>query len=171
MTREWINTAIGYFVLLFLQIFVFNRIDASVYLNIQVYVMFILLLPVSFYPLASLLLSTFMGLSVDILSSGALGLHTAACATAGYLRPHLLRNMLPPADIQIEIPLPGKSPFRKYMTYTLILVLVHHFVGNFRRIRNRVHIFENPRKHRRKHGNDNFVRACSRQIKQIVRRA
>ena len=128
MTREWINTAIGYFVLLFLQIFVFNRIDASVYLNIQVYVMFILLLPVSFYPLASLLLSTFMGLSVDILSSGALGLHTAACATAGYLRPHLLRNMLPPADIQIEIPLPGKSPFRKYMTYTLILVLVHHFV-------------------------------------------
>ena len=128
MSREWINTIIGYFVLLFLQIFVFNRIDVSIYVNIQVYIMFILLLPVSFYPLSLLFLSAFMGLSIDIFSSGALGLHMAACAVIGYLRPLLLRNILPQAEVQIEIPLPGKSPFRKYLLYMLILVFAHHFV-------------------------------------------
>ncbi|MDR2563773.1 MAG: hypothetical protein LBC98_07505 [Prevotellaceae bacterium] len=90
--------------------------------------MFILLLPVSFYPLASLLLSAVMGLSVDIFSSGALGVHMAACVATAYLRSHLLRNMLSSTDLQIEVPLPAKSPFRRYISYTLILVFAHHSV-------------------------------------------
>ena len=128
MTREWINTAIGYLVLLCLQIFVFNKIDISVYLNIQVYIIFILLLPLNFYPLSCLVLSAIMGLSVDIFSSGTLGPHMAASVAAAYLRSHILKNMLPSADIQLEIPMPGKSPFRRYISYTLILVFAHHSV-------------------------------------------
>jgi hypothetical protein len=67
-----------------------------------------------------------MGLSVDIFSSDTIGLHMAACALIAYMRPALLKSMTTPIDLQIEVPMPKKSPFSRYLAYTVILIFIHH---------------------------------------------
>lgn len=128
MNTTWINTFIGFVVLLLLQIFVFSQMDLGVYGSIYAYVMFILLLSVDFSALSVLLLSAAMGISIDIFSSDTLGLHLAACSVIGYLRPFVLKRITSPSDTQMELPVIEQSPFREYIGYTGILVLIHHLV-------------------------------------------
>jgi rod shape-determining protein MreD len=125
MSREWLTVGVSFVVLLLLQVFVCNAIYLGLYLNIQIYLMFILFLPVNFSSLLVLLLSALMGLCIDLLS-GDLGLHTAACSAMGYVRPYLLKRIT--TSDQIEIPPINKTHFGQYYIYTGILIFLHHLL-------------------------------------------
>lgn len=127
MNRDWIIIAINFVVLLLLQIFVFNTIYLGIYLNIQIYLMFILFLPANLSGLSVLLLSALMGISVDLFSSGDLGLHMAACTAIGFVRPYLLKKTST-NDSQIEIPRISRNHFRQYAAYTGLLIFIHHLI-------------------------------------------
>jgi rod shape-determining protein MreD len=127
MSRDWLAVGINFVVLLLLQVFVCNAIYLGIYLNIQIYLMFILFLPANFSRLLVLLLSTLMGFSMDLLS-GDLGLHTAACTVMGYLRPFLLKRLATATTGQIEIPPLNRTHFGQYYIYTGILIFLHHLL-------------------------------------------
>lgn len=84
-----VKNIIRFIVLLLLQVMVFNNIQLSGFLNPYLYVLFILLLPFETPPWLLLVLSFFMGLSVDVFSN-TLGIHASACVFMGFLRPFIL---------------------------------------------------------------------------------
>ena len=123
MNRDWLIMGQNFVLLLLLQIVVFDAIHVGIYLNLQVYLAFILFMTPTLSGLATLFLSALMGLSVDLLS-GTQGMHTAACILTGYVRYHLL-SFTSPNSIQPEIP-SAKYYFPRYFTYTGVLILLHH---------------------------------------------
>lgn len=128
MSHNWIQTFISFIILLLLQEFVFDNIELSIYINIYIYVMFILLLPANYSPLVVLLLSGLMGLTVDVFSGGILGLNMAACLAMGFARPYILKMVTSSSDAPLEIPVVHKVETRKVLAYTVILVFIHHFI-------------------------------------------
>lgn len=128
MNHDWVNTIIAFFVILFLQLFLFNIIYLGVYINLFPYVLFLLLIPASFSPLVVLLLSALMGFTIDVFSSGAVGIHLAACSAVGYFRTHVFTRIISSEKNEAVIPLAGQASFRDYILYTGILLFIHHFV-------------------------------------------
>ncbi len=115
-----------FILLILLQVLLFNNIQFSGYVNPYVYVMFILLLPVEIPSWLLLLLSFTTGLIMDFFS-GSPGMHSSATVLAGFVRPYVLRVISPRDGYE-----PGSDPsmltygFIWFLTYTLLIVLVHH---------------------------------------------
>jgi rod shape-determining protein MreD len=88
--------------------------------------MFILLLPVEIPSWLLLLLSFTTGVIMDFFS-GSPGMHSSATVLAGFVRPYVLRVISPRDGYE-----PGSDPsmltygFIWFLTYTLLIVLVHH---------------------------------------------
>lgn len=113
--------------LVLLQVLLFNNIQFSGYINPYVYVMFILLLPVTMPQWLLLLIAFFTGLIIDLLS-GTPGMHAGASVAAGFSRPYLLR-VISPRDGYESGAVPGMAiyGFRWFLIYTLIFTAIHHF--------------------------------------------
>jgi hypothetical protein len=124
------NNFLKYFkvfvVLIVLQLLIFNNIEFSGYVNPYVYVMFILVLPVSVPSWLLLLLSFITGFVIDIFS-GTFGVHTFATVMAGFIRPWVLS-----LNVTAEVAEPDMSPsshtsgMRWFFVYTVTLVFIHH---------------------------------------------
>jgi rod shape-determining protein MreD len=125
MGRDWLIVGVNFIVLLLLQVCVCDAIYLGIYLNIQIYLMFILFLPADFSRSAVLILSALIGFCTDLLS-GDLGLHIAACTATGYVRPYLLKRIT--TSDQIEIPPINRTHFGQYFIYVGILVFLHHLL-------------------------------------------
>jgi rod shape-determining protein MreD len=117
----------GAFVLLMaLQLLIFNNIEFSGYVNPFVYIMFILILPVSIPSWILLLLSFFTGFVIDLFS-GTLGVHAFATVLAGFVRPWVLSlNVTAEAAEADMSPSSYRSGLRWFLVYTVTIVLVHH---------------------------------------------
>ena len=115
-----------FIILILLQVLLFNNIQFSGYVNPYVYIMFILLLPVEIPSWLLLLLSFVTGLIMDFFS-GSPGMHSSATILAGFVRPYVLRAISPRDGYE-----PGSDPsmltygFTWFLSYTLLIVLVHH---------------------------------------------
>jgi rod shape-determining protein MreD len=126
MINSILRYGLIFILLVLLQVLVFNNIQFSGYINPYVYLMFILLLPVEIPAWLLLLLSFITGVIIDYFS-GSPGIHSSATVLAGFVRPYVLR-VISPRDGYDS----GASPsmisygFRWFLTYTLIIVLVHH---------------------------------------------
>ncbi|HKL67407.1 MAG TPA: hypothetical protein VJ877_05900 [Bacteroidales bacterium] len=116
-----------FIVLLAIQVLLMNNIQFSGYVNPYVYILFILLLPFEISSWLVLLLSFATGLVIDV-SSGTLGLHTAATVFAGFSRPWVLK-LIAPHDGYETGDLPGIKTygFRWFISYIIIITLLHHF--------------------------------------------
>ncbi|HOO67458.1 MAG: rod shape-determining protein MreD [Bacteroidales bacterium] len=117
----------GAFVLLIvLQLLIFNNIEFSGYVNPFVYVMFILILPVSIPSWILLLLSFLTGFVVDLFS-GTMGVHVFATVMAGFVRPWILSVNVTSETVEAEMsPSSYRSGLRWFFVYTVTVVLVHH---------------------------------------------
>lgn len=113
-------------VLIVLQILIFNNIEFSGYVNPYVYLMFILILPVSIPSWILLLLSFLTGFIIDVFS-GTMGVHAFATVMAGFLRPWVIS-----LNVTAEVSEPDRSPsshtsgFRWFLVYTITMVFIHH---------------------------------------------
>jgi len=125
-----INSLLRYFLifilLITLQIFLFNNIQFSGYVNPYVYIMFLLLLPVDIPSWFLLIISFFTGLVIDIFT-GTPGMHTAATVLAGFIRPYILRITSPREGYETSSnPSMRIFGFKWFFLNTLIIVFFHH---------------------------------------------
>jgi rod shape-determining protein MreD len=128
MINSILRYVIIFIILILLQVLFFNNIQFSGYVNPYVYVMLILLLPVEISTWLLLIISFFTGLTVDFFS-GTAGMHAGATVAAGFVRPYILQVISPRESYE-----PGATPsmeiygFRWFLIYTVLIILIHHFV-------------------------------------------
>ena len=132
----------GTFVLLVvLQLIIFNNIEFSGYVNPYVYLMFILILPVSIPSWILLLLGFLTGFVIDIFT-GTMGVHTFATVIASFVRPWVLSlNVTAEAAEGDMSPSSYRSGLRWFLIYTATVVLVHHLALFFVEIFSLRHFF------------------------------
>lgn len=128
MINRILRYALIFVLLLLLQLFLFNNIQFSGYVNPYVYILFILLLPVEIPAWLLLIISFFTGLVIDLMT-GTPGMHTSATVLAGFARPYVLRLISPREGYET-----GSGPsmfvygFKWFLLYTIFIVLIHHIL-------------------------------------------
>ena len=112
--------------LVLIQIFIFNNIQFSGYINPYFYILFIILLPFETPRWILLILGFLLGFSIDIFTQ-TFGVHAASTVFLAYCRPGIL-NMIAPRD-GYEV---GTFPrvyyygINWFFKYTVLMVLAHH---------------------------------------------
>ncbi|MBA7588301.1 hypothetical protein ES708_30355 [subsurface metagenome] len=117
-----------FFMLVLVQVLIFNNIEISGYLNPYIYVLFIILLPFETPPWITLILGFFLGLSIDIFTE-TIGMHTAATVFMAYIRPYVL-SFFAPRDGY------GSGSFPRvfhyglpwFIKYASLLIIGHHLL-------------------------------------------
>jgi len=115
-----------FILLVLLQVLLFNNIQFSGYINPYVYIMFILLLPIEIPSWLLLILSFTIGMIIDFFS-GSPGVHTFATVLSGFVRPYVIRVVSPKDGYESgSEPSMSNYGFRWFLSYTLLIVLIHH---------------------------------------------
>ncbi|HNQ68272.1 MAG TPA: hypothetical protein PKN32_07830 [Bacteroidales bacterium] len=126
MSRSNIKYILLFIVSVLSQTLVFDNIYFSSYINIFIYILFLLLLPIETNKFVVLGLSFILGLSIDIFNSTP-GIHASATVLIGYLRPAILRLYAPREGYE-----PNKFPSIKnhglnwFIKYSISIILIHH---------------------------------------------
>ncbi len=128
MIKE-ISRYIGSFIVLVLiQVLILNNIEFSGFINPNLYILFILLLPFE-TPKWALLLSAFLlGFSIDMFME-TFGMHAFATVAIAYIRPSILKLFAPREGYDSAMR-PGLQSFglEWLIKYSLIMVVTHHFI-------------------------------------------
>lgn len=115
-------------VVVLLQVFLFDNLSISIYLNPLVYVAFIALLPLDTPPIVLLLSGLAMGVTMDF-AMGAAGVNTIATLLIAFARPTLLGLLYTRDDVREGgVPSTGRLGNRVFLNYIIVLVLIHHAV-------------------------------------------
>ena len=116
---------------IFLQVLVLNNIQFSGYVNPYLYVFIILMLPFATPVWMVMLISLTAGLLIDMFQD-TMGMHAAACVMMGYSRSFILKLFSPrdgyDSSTEPTLHYLGAS---WYLSYSLLLVFIHHFVFFF----------------------------------------
>ncbi len=131
MNRLVFQNIIRFLLLVLLQVLLLNKINLYGYLNPFVYILFILLLPFETPGWLLLVLSFITGFTIDIFS-GTPGLHTAATVLAGFARPAVIKLVGEREEYDASMyPSLQNMGLKWFLTYTVILVFLHHAALNF----------------------------------------
>lgn len=136
MVSVLVNNIGRFFLLILLQSLILNEINLGVYLNIYLYVLFIILLPFETPGWILLPVCFMLGMAIDI-SLNTMGLHTSAATFAAFARPLVLRILKPREGYDMNAS-PGlfSMGFNWFVSYSLIMVFIHHvwlfFIEAFR---------------------------------------
>jgi len=126
MNKKLAGNIIRFIALAFAQIYIFNKIQVNGYINPQVYVLFVLMLPFEISGFWLLSLGFLMGLSIDYFMHTP-GMHAAATVTLAFLRPSVIRLVGKKEDVEPwQYPNVRDSGSLWFFAYTLILVFFHH---------------------------------------------
>jgi len=128
MNNLYFKNILRFFLLILMQVLVFDNMQIGGYINPYIYVLFILLIPFE-TPQWLLLISAFLlGFGVDLFSD-TMGMHTAASVFMAFCRPGILRMVFSSKDYEIGIT-PGIKDLgiEWFLKYSLILVFLHHLV-------------------------------------------
>jgi len=121
-----IKYTVMFVALVLTQMLVLNQVQVSGYINPFIYVLFILLLPVSTPGYLLLILGFLIGFAVDIFSN-SLGVHAAATVLIAFIRPYVIRLISSREEDRNEYPGLRQNKFSWFLSYTSIMVFVHHF--------------------------------------------
>jgi rod shape-determining protein MreD len=123
--KTWIKYPVMFIILVLIQVLFFNQINFNGFLNPYIYVLFILLLPVSLAPYKVILLSFLLGLTIDWFSN-TMGLHAAATVMMGFIRLPVIRMISAKEGEQSDYPGLKQTSVSWFLLYISILVFVHH---------------------------------------------
>lgn len=126
MQRFNLKYPVIFIILVILQVLIFNNIYLGGYLNPQVYIFFILVMPVFITGYVLLLLAFALGLVIDVFSD-SLAIHAFACVMMAFFRPAVIRLFAG----NLEQETTESPPFRSFgafslIMYCLVLILIHH---------------------------------------------
>ena len=115
-----------FLILVFFQILIFNHINFLGYINPYVYILLIAFFPVRNNRIIIILLSFFLGLTIDLfLDTG--GIHAGACVFIAYIRPVILKSSFGMIYEHQSIKF-DTVDFGTKLTYISLLTVIHHFV-------------------------------------------
>ena len=114
-----------FIVLVGVQVLFLNQIQFSGYINPYIYVLFIMLLPLSTPRYAIILLSFIIGLTIDIFSN-TLGMHSFASVLIAYLRPAIIRVITNREEDMSDYPGLAATGITWFLSYAGIMVFIHH---------------------------------------------
>ena len=123
MNKLTSNTS-RFFILMLLQVLVFNYMQWFGFLNPAVYLLFLILLPLELPKTMQYLLAFITGFIVDAFLK-TYGIQAFACVLMIFLRPYiiLILNGFRPLDTGVK-PVPGVKDFSWILVYTLLLVFI-----------------------------------------------
>lgn len=127
MIGRLIKYGLMFIVLVLIQVLVLNQVQVSGYINPFIYILFVLLLPVSTPRYLLMVLGFLIGLSVDIFLN-SLGIHAAATVFIAYIRPLVIRSISNREEDRNEYPGLRQNKFLWFLSYTAIMVFIHHFI-------------------------------------------
>lgn len=117
-----------FLVVILFQVLVLDNVMINGYMIPQIYILFILLMPFETPRWAQLVSGFLLGMGIDLFLNTP-GMHTFATVVVAFVRPYLL-NLLAPRDgyEPDSFPRIHYYGFLWFLKYTLIIVLLHHFV-------------------------------------------
>jgi rod shape-determining protein MreD len=113
--------------LVLVQVLVLNQVQFSGFVNPYIYILFIILLPLSTPRYLVLILSFLIGLIIDIFSN-SLGVHAGASVFVAYLRPLIIRLISNREEDRNDYPGLFQNGFTWFLSYVSIMVFLHHMV-------------------------------------------
>lgn len=126
MNSNLLFNSARFFLLLALQIIVFNNFNLFGFFNPYPYVLFIILFPVNGNKNNLLLASFFLGLIMDLfLNSG--GVHATACVILAFLRPYIFRTSFGLSYEYQTVRLNDVLTPERF-SFILLSVVLHHFI-------------------------------------------
>lgn len=127
MGSTWLRLILLFFLLVFLQVWLFNKIHLFGYATPFLYVYLIVKLPIDLNRNIVLIIAAIMGFLIDVFNF-TLGMHMLASVAVGFIRYYLLK-LFTPRDI-FESVLPAFSTFDRglFLRYAGSVVLIHHIV-------------------------------------------
>jgi len=126
MNRKFIGNIFRFILLALAQIYVFNKIQVSGYINPQVYVLFILMLPFEISGFWLLSFAFSMGLTIDYFQHTP-GMNAAASVIMAFFRPGVIRLVGKKDDLEPwQYPNVRDAGSLWFLTYMIILVFLHH---------------------------------------------
>ena len=120
-----IGFVIFFFLLIVLQVMLFDKIHLFGYATPLLSVYFLIKLPAEINRSLSLLLAAALGLTLDFLT-GTLGLNLLACVVLAFLRPAILRIYAQRDHFGDYIPSYSSLNSRAMIFYTLFMTFLHH---------------------------------------------
>ena len=114
-------------VLVLAQVLLFNQVHFRGFLTPFIYILFIMLLPVSTPRYLLLIFGFLTGLSVDVFSN-SLGMHAAATTFLAFIRPWVIRAISNRDEDRLEYPGLKQNTFTWFLYYTIFMVFSHHLV-------------------------------------------
>ena len=127
MISPLVKNIFRFILIVLIQVYVLDKIEVSGFIRPYLYVLFILMLPIEISGWLLLITAFLTGLAIDIFSLTP-GMHTAATVFLAFCRPGVI-NLLGVRRDDLQ---PGQFPnvtdfgFPWFITYTLILVFLHH---------------------------------------------
>ena len=94
MIRQLSKYVLHFIVLVFVQVFILNRIELGGYINPYLYILFVMLMPFQTPKWLLLLLGFFLGLTIDLFAHTP-GMHSSATVLIAFLRPYVLELIAP----------------------------------------------------------------------------
>lgn len=114
---------------LLLQIFICNHIHLFGFINPNIYLLALLLLPFDIPRPVQYLIAFATGFIVDIFQM-TFGIHASAALLIMFLRPYWVAalNIGKKKVEKMEVPIPGQKDLKWLVTYTSVLVLLHQIL-------------------------------------------
>ncbi len=126
--RTYISVIISFFLYVLFQVLLFKNFILFNTAFCFLYVAFILLLPLEIGPLVLMIIAFVTGFVVDIFYD-SIGINAASSVFIAFLRPYWLRTITPRGGYEeIEIPNLKTMDFGWFLTYSMPLLFIHHFV-------------------------------------------
>ena len=123
---EIVTNLLRFIVLVLLQVLLFNHINFLGYINPFVYVLFILMFPLTGNKTLLIFLSFLLGLSVDMFSDTG-GVHAGASVFIAWVRPVILKYSFGVSYEYNAINV-GRAYISQQVTYIGSMVLLHHLI-------------------------------------------
>ena len=122
---DWTKQLGRYVLVMLLQVLLFDQLQLWGACHPYIYVLCLLMMPITLSHSASMLIGALAGLIMDVFSN-TLGVHMAACILLMFIRPYLIGMIVNDKDRlneQISLRAIGMEALIKYV---VILVVIHH---------------------------------------------
>ena len=122
---SWLKQFGRYVIVMILQVFLFDQLQFFGLCHPYIYVLCLLMMPITLRPSTDMLIGAAVGLMMDVLDN-SLGIHMAACVFILFVRRYLLGFLCNDRDRlneQISLRAIGLIAM---LEYVVILVLLHH---------------------------------------------
>lgn len=131
MAFEILKYLLAFVGLLLFQVLVLNNLDLSYYISPYIYPLIIFMLPFRISQIALMFIALVCGLILDAFCN-TMGMHAAALVFVAFLRPYIIRAITPRTGYEItDKPNIRVFGFTWFLTYTGILLLLHHLLYFF----------------------------------------